>query len=73
MTEVLKMRDYKLETEKRVAFIKEKMAEAHAQGLVFGNSGGKDSALVGILCKMATDNVLAVAMQIGRASCRERV
>ena len=56
------MRDYKLETEKRVAFIKEKMAEAHANGLIFGNSGGKDSALVGILCKMATDNVLAVAM-----------
>ncbi len=56
------MRDYKLETEKRVAFIREKMAEAYAEGLVFGNSGGKDSALVGILCKMATDNVLAVAM-----------
>ena len=56
------MRDYKIETEKRVAFIKEKMKEAHAEGLVFGNSGGKDSALAGILCKMATDNVLAVAM-----------
>ena len=56
------MRDYKIETEKRVAFIKEKMAEAHAHGLIFGNSGGKDSALVGILCSMATDNVLAVAM-----------
>lgn len=56
------MRDYKIETEKRVAFIKEKMAEAYAEGLVFGNSGGKDSALVGILCAMATENVLAVAM-----------
>lgn len=56
------MRDYKIETEKRVAFIKEKMKEAHAEGFVFGNSGGKDSALVGILCKMASDNVLAVAM-----------
>ncbi len=56
------MRDYKLETEKRVAFIKEKMAEAHASGLVFGNSGGKYSALVGILCKKATENVLGVAM-----------
>ena len=44
------MRDYKIETEKRVAFIKEKMAEAHASGLIFGNSGGKDSALAGILC-----------------------
>ena len=56
------MRDYKTETEKRVAFIKEKMAEAHAKGLIFGNSGGKDSALVGILCKMACEDVLAVAM-----------
>ncbi len=56
------MRDYKTEIEKRVAFIKEKMEEAHADGLIFGNSGGKDSALAGILCKMATDNVLAVAM-----------
>ncbi len=56
------MRDYKIETEKRVAFIKEKMKEAHADGLVFGNSGGKDSALVGILCSMATENVLGVAM-----------
>ena len=56
------MRDYKIETEKRVEFIKKKMAEAYAEGLVFGNSGGKDSALVGILCKMATNNVLAVAM-----------
>lgn len=56
------MRDYKLETEKRVAFIKKAMADAHADGIVFGNSGGKDSALVGILCKMACDNVLGVIM-----------
>lgn len=56
------MRDYKLETEKRVAFIKKAMADAHADGIVFGNSGGKDSALVGILCKMACSNVLGVIM-----------
>ena len=56
------MRDYKKETEERVEFIRSKMNDAHASGLVFGNSGGKDSALVGILCKMATENVLAVAM-----------
>ncbi|MBR5157058.1 MAG: NAD(+) synthase [Clostridia bacterium] len=56
------MRDYKIETEKRVAFIKKAMADAHADGIVFGNSGGKDSALVGILCKMACDNVLGVIM-----------
>lgn len=55
-------RDYSLELKKRVCFLKEAMNEAHASGLVFGNSGGKDSALVGILCKKATDNVLAIAL-----------
>ena len=56
------MRNYEEEIKARVAFIREKMEEAHADGLVFGNSGGKDSALVGILCSMATKNLLAVAM-----------
>ena len=45
------MRDYAKETENRIAFIRGKLAEAHADSIVFGNSGGKDSALVGILCK----------------------
>lgn len=56
------MRDYQKETEQRVEFIREALKEAHADGIVFGNSGGKDSALVGILCKMACDNVLGVIM-----------
>lgn len=56
------MRDYQKETEARVEFIRAKMAEAKASGLVFGNSGGKDSALVGILCSKACENLLAVAM-----------
>ena len=47
------MRDYARETEERVAFIRRVMADAHANALVFANSGGKDCALVGILCKMA--------------------
>lgn len=55
-------RDFKQEIKERVDFIKAKMEEAHADGLVFGNSGGKDSALAGILCSMATKNLLAVAM-----------
>lgn len=55
-------RDFSREIKERVDFIKAKMEEAHADGLVFGNSGGKDSALVGILCSMATKNLLAVAM-----------
>ena len=56
------MRDYREEFEKRVTYIREKLAEAHADGVVFGNSGGKDSALVGILCKAACDNTLGVIM-----------
>ena len=56
------MRDYKAEFEGRVAFIKELVESAHASGIVFGNSGGKDCALVGILCKAACDNTLSVIM-----------
>ncbi len=56
------MRDYQKELEKRVMFIQQALKEAHADGIVFGNSGGKDSALVGILCKKACDNVLGIMM-----------
>ena len=56
------MRDYANETEARVAFIRERLAESGCRGIVFGNSGGKDSALVGILCKKACDDTLGVLM-----------
>ena len=56
------MTDIKAEVEKRVAFIKEVIRQSGSKGVVFGNSGGKDSALVGILCKMACENTLAVMM-----------
>ncbi|MCL2663484.1 MAG: NAD(+) synthase [Oscillospiraceae bacterium] len=56
------MRDYKIETEKRVEFIRRQLEDAGAAGLVFGNSGGKDSALVGILCKMACDDTVGLIM-----------
>lgn len=56
------MRDYKTETEKRVEFIKELVSKTGAKGIVYGNSGGKDSALVGILCKLACDNTLGIIM-----------
>lgn len=56
------MRNYKEETEKRVEFIRNTLKNAHADGVVYGNSGGKDCTLVGILCKMATENVLGVIM-----------
>ena len=56
------MRDYREETEKRVAFIRERLRESGARGIVYGNSGGKDSALVGILCKLACDNTVGVTL-----------
>lgn len=59
------MRNYAEELEKRIAFIRKTMKEAGAQGLVFGNSGGKDSALVGILCKQAVDDTVGIIMPCG--------
>lgn len=56
------MRDYKREFEDRVAFIREQLRISGAQGIVFGNSGGKDSALVGILCKAACENTVGIIM-----------
>ncbi len=56
------MRDYKQEFEKRVAFIKELVKNSRTNGIIFGNSGGKDCALVGILCKAACDNTIGVIM-----------
>ena len=56
------MKDYAAEFERRVAFVRELLSQAHADGIVFGNSGGKDSALVGILCKAACDNTVGVIM-----------
>lgn len=56
------MRDYKEEFEKRVAFIKSVLKKSGAKGIVFGNSGGKDCALVGILCKAACEKTVGVQM-----------
>lgn len=56
------MRDYALELENRVAFIRQALNNAHSNAIVYGNSGGKDSALVGILCKKACENTLGVLM-----------
>ena len=56
------MRDYKKEFEGRVAFIRKVLEESGAAGIVFGNSGGKDSALVGILCKAACENTVGVIL-----------
>ena len=56
------MRDYKAETEKRIQFIRKQLEESGAKGIVFGNSGGKDSVLSGILCKMACDDTVGLIM-----------
>ncbi|MFR2156921.1 MAG: hypothetical protein ACLS43_07280 [Evtepia gabavorous] len=50
------------ETENRVQFIRQAVADAHADGILFGNSGGTDSALVGILCKMACENTEGIIL-----------
>lgn len=55
-------RDYAKETKSRVTFIRKVLKQAGAKGVVFGNSGGKDSALCGILCKMACENTVGVIM-----------
>lgn len=46
----------------RVKWIRKVLAEAGAKGVVYGNSGGKDCTLVGILCRMATENVTSIVM-----------
>lgn len=56
------MRDYAKEFEGRTAFIRKLLAESGARGIVFGNSGGKDSALVGILCKAACPDTVGLIM-----------
>ncbi|MGI6072423.1 MAG: NAD(+) synthase [Lachnospiraceae bacterium] len=56
------MRNYKIELENRVAWIRELLREAHCSGIIFGNSGGKDSALAGIICKMACDDTVGIIM-----------
>ena len=56
------MRDYQKEFDARVAFIRSLVADAHVRGIVYGNSGGKDCALVGILCKAACDDTVGVLM-----------
>ena len=61
------MRNYREETEKRVEFIRSVLAESGCRGIVFGNSGGKDCALVGILCKMACENTLSVLLPCATA------
>lgn len=56
------MSDYQRELDSRVAFIRNVMKRSGAKGLVYGNSGGKDSALTGILCREACENTVGLIM-----------
>lgn len=56
------MRNYEEELEKRIEFIKNALKESGAKGIIYGNSGGKDCTLVGILCKKACENTVGVTM-----------
>lgn len=55
-------RDYEAEFKSRVEYIRKLVADSGVDGIVFGNSGGKDSALVGILCKFASENTVGIIM-----------
>jgi len=56
------MRNYNEEIKNRIEFIRNVVEEAGADGIVFANSGGKDCALVGILCKKACDNTISLIL-----------
>jgi len=65
-------RDYNQETANRIAFIQKVVKESGARGIVFANSGGKDSALVGILCKMACEDTVSLILPCGIARSYKR-
>ncbi len=54
--------NYEKELVSRVEFIERTLESAKCGGIVYGNSGGKDSALVGILCKKACENTVGIIM-----------
>lgn len=54
-----------MEMKNRIAFIRDVLASAKADGIVYGSSGGKDSTLVGILCKKACNNTVGLIMPCG--------
>ena len=65
MTNSISKRDYALEEKERVRFIQETLRQAGARGIVFANSGGKDCALAGVLCKKACENTVSLILPCG--------
>ena len=55
-------RNYPEEFRLRAEWIRGILKRSGAEGIVFGNSGGKDSALTGILCKAACDNTIGIVL-----------
>lgn len=53
------LREWNGELQKRVEWIREIL---DGRGVVYGNSGGKDCTLAGILCRQATENLCGVIM-----------
>lgn len=56
------MRDYAKEFADRVSYIRGLVEKSGVSGIVYGNSGGKDCSLVGILCKFACENTVGIMM-----------
>ena len=56
------MTNFKQETENRISFIKKILNASGMNKIVFANSGGKDAALTGILCKMACEDTLGLIL-----------
>lgn len=58
------MKNFDRELEARAAFLRRALIDSGAKGFLYGNSGGKDSALAGILCKAACDDTVGVMMPV---------
>jgi NAD+ synthase len=61
------MRNWEIELDNRIAFLRAALETSGCTGFVYGNSGGKDSALVGILCKKAAADTLGLIMPCSTA------
>lgn len=58
-------RDYESEAKNRIGFIRDIVKSSGAGGVVFANSGGKDCALAGILCKKACADTVGLILPCG--------
>lgn len=67
------IRNWEEEKVSRINWIRNVLSEANANGVILGLSGGKDSAIVAVLCKMATENVLGVIMPCEHNSARDKI